>query len=386
VGRRQQLAKAASALTVLAAGCAGVTARLDTHLSAVRAPAGKILDQPGQPAGFADHPGRLGGTSALVAPGGTAPSQVSTASGQGVVLSQPGRALPPPDVLQPLLSPASPGEGEWQPAGRWVNGYPAVYVTTLRADGGPPNPAAGLAWIDTRLVRATLYSGSGSPGGGPWRYSAPISAAEAQMLVCAFNGGFKMGDARGGYYAEDRTVVPLVKGSASFVIYRDGSFALGAWGRDVTMTADVVAVRQNLTLLVDGGQPVAGLYPGDAAVWGSTLGHVPHVFRSGLGMRGDGSLVYVAAPSLDVVQLAHLLARAGSVRAMELDINPMWPTFATYAPPPGQPAGSGNGTDLLASMAGGPGRFFTPSWGRDFVTMSAREVSASNHRQFVPRF
>jgi hypothetical protein len=284
------------------------------------------------------------------------------------------------------VSPALPGEGEWQPAGRWAGGAPVVYVTTLRADGGPPNPVAGVAWIDTGLVRATLYSGSISPGVGPWRYTAPIQPAEAQVLVCAFNGGFKNGDAHGGYYAEDRTIVPLVVGAASFVIYRDGSSALGAWGRDVTMTPDVVAVRQNLTLLVDGGQPVAGLSPGDAGVWGSTLGHVPHVYRSGLGIRPDGSLVYVAAPSLDVVQLAHLLVRAGAVRAMELDINPMWPTFATYAPARGQPAAPANGTDLLPTMAGGPGRFFTPSWGRDFITMTSKVVDVGNRRQFVRNF
>jgi hypothetical protein len=293
------------------------------------------------------------------------------------------RALPPPDPLVPLVTPAPAGEGQWQSAGRWVDGFPAVFVTTLRADGGPPNPVAGVAWMDTKLVRATLYSGSVSPGGGPWRYSAPIQPAEARMLVCAFNGGFKMADTRGGYFSENRTVVPLVSGAASFVIYQDGSSALGAWGRDVTMTPDVVAVRQNLTLLVDGGRPVAGLSPGDAGpVWGSTLGHVPHVYRSALGIRADGSLVYVAAPSLDVVQLADLLVRAGSVRAMQLDINPLWPTFATYAPIFGLTATPATGTDLLPSMAGGPGRFFT-SWGRDFITLSAREMGSVNHHQLM---
>ena len=387
VGRRRQWARAASVLAVLAvlpAGCAGAAGPLASSRSGAGPSADVSADQPLPPPGFGDRPGRDPSVPDTGAPGGPGTPAAGPADGAAeIALVEAGRALPPPDPLVPFVTPPLAGEGEWRPAGRWVDGYPAVFVTTLRADGGPPDPVAGVAWMDTKLVRATLYSGSVSPGGGPWRYSAPIEAPEASVLVCAFNGGFKMADARGGYFSESKTVVPLVSGAASFVVYRDGSSALGVWGRDVTMTPDVVAVRQNLTLLVDGGQPVADLSPGDAGpLWGSTLGHVPHVYRSGLGIRADGSLVYVAAPSLDVVQLAHLLVRAGSVRAMQLDINPLWPTFATYAPILSQTAAPANGTDLLPSMAGGPGRFFT-SWGRDFITLSSREAGSVNHRQLV---
>jgi hypothetical protein len=57
------------------------------------------------------------------------------------------------------------------------------------------------------------------------------------------------------------------------------------------MSHQVVAVRQNLTLLVDHGAAVPGLNPADTAVWGPTLGGVPDVWRSGIGVRADGSLV-----------------------------------------------------------------------------------------------
>ncbi len=130
----------------------------------------------------------------------------------------------------------------------------AVYETTLVPPGG--TRVAGIAWMDTRLLVARLYSGSLSPGGGPYRYTAPIRPAQAATLVAAFNGGFKMRDARGGYYTEGRTVVPLVQGAASLVIYANGDVGLGAWGTDVTMTHAVVSVRQNLVPLVaNSGQP-----------------------------------------------------------------------------------------------------------------------------------
>ena len=45
--------------------------------------------------------------------------------------------------------------------------------------------------MDPRLLRAQLYSGSVSPGSGPWKLTAPISPVAARTLVVAFNGGFK---------------------------------------------------------------------------------------------------------------------------------------------------------------------------------------------------
>jgi len=59
---------------------------------------------------------------------------------------------------------------------------------------------------------------------------------------------------------------------------------------------------------------------------------------------------------------------------MELDINPSWPVFATYAPAPGAAAAPANGSSLRPSSVQGPATFFTASWARDFVTMSARAV------------
>jgi hypothetical protein len=285
-----------------------------------------------------------------------------------------------PAALTPFAPPPTPTDGTWTPAGRSVNGFPAVYETRLVPPGG--GSEAGIAWMDTNLLTAQLYSGSKSPGGGPYMLTAPVLPAQAATLVTAFNGGFLMKDAQGGYFTEGRAIYPLVNGAASLVIRSDGSVTVGAWGSDVGMTPDVVAVRQNLVPLVEGGQPTAQASNPNWLLWGATCGvssctgaGIENQWRSGVGVTSNGALVYAAGPALDPLQLAQLLVRAGVLRGMELDINPSWPAFATYAPPPGAPAGPSNGTSMQPASVRGPSTFFEASWARDFITMSARTTA-----------
>jgi hypothetical protein len=314
---------------------------------------------------YSHHPPKVGGKPPVGAIRRVTPSTtVSAAQGPP--------HLPPPAPLTPLASPAIPGEGVWSAAGRTVGGIPAIYTTTLRPDATHTSYVVGAAWMDTKLLKATLYSGSLIPGGGPYPDTAPIEPTAAKSLVAAFNAGFLPSSADGGYYTAGKTIAALRTGAASFVVYKDGTSTVGQWGRDVTMTPGVVSVRQNLDLLVDNGAPVAGLDSTTTTKWGFTLGNAVYVWRSGLGVTADGALVYFGGPGLNITDLANLFVEAGCVRAMELDINTTWVNFTTYAPAaPGGTAGPSNGTELLPQMAGTPGRYFESWWARDFITMSA---------------
>ncbi len=315
----------------------------------------------------------------------TTPSTTTTPSNPGGhQVSAASSSLPTPAALSPFDAPPLAGEGTWSPAGRRVAGVPAIYETTLVPPGG--TQPAGIAWMDTRLLSARLYSGSVSPGGGPYAYTAPIQPAQAASLVAAFNGGFIMNVAGGGYYTEGRVVDPLVVGAASLVIYAGGGVTVGAWGSDVTMTPNVVSVRQNLVPLVAGGRPTPQASSPDWQAWGATCGAtscaasvpgIEHQWRSGVGVTADGALVYVEGPALDPLQLAQLLVAAGVVRGMQLDINPDWPVLATYDPPtPGGLAAPSNGSKLVPSSVQGPWTFFEAWWARDFITMSVRSTVA----------
>lgn len=317
---------------------------------------------------YRHHPPKVGGM-----PGkGTikAPLTSSTPVPSGPV------HLSAPLSIEPFASPAIPGEGAWSPVGRLIDGIPALYTTTLRPDAIHTSYVAGVAWMDTKLLKATLYSGNQIPGGGPYAYSAPIKPTAATSLVAAFNAGFRMSTANGGYYTQGRYIYPLRTGAASFVIYKDGSCAIGAWGNGgLVMTPTVVSVRQNLDLLVNDSVPVAGLNSTTTTKWGYTLGNAVYISRSGVGITADGALVYVGGPNLNITDLANILARAGAVRAMELDINTTWVNFSYYTPSTDVgPATPTNGHLLLSQMHGGVDRYFATWWARDFFTMSSRSA------------
>jgi len=265
--------------------------------------------------------------------------------------------LPP---IVPPASPALPGEGSWHVLAS-SQGHPVLQVAYLRPDSQHTSYTAAVAWMDTSRLRFVLHPGTQEPGGGHWPVGTRISAAERPNLVAAFNGGFRLDAARGGYYEGGRTAGRLRSGAASFVISTDGRASVGVWGRDVTAGPDVAAVRQNLDLLVDHGQVISGISSNAQGRWGSTLGNKLYVWRSGVGQTASGALVYVAGNRLSAASLADLLQRAGSVRAMELDINPEWTSFIEFP----------DERNLLPDMQRSPRRYDSTST-RDFFTVLSR--------------
>ena len=284
--------------------------------------------------------------------------------------------LPVPAAIVPFVSTPTPGEGQWHPIGRTVDGVPTTYSAFLRPNAVNTSLVTGVAWMDTKLLSTKLYAGTSIPGTGQtFAAEAPIAGAAVTTLDAAFNSGFRMQDANGGFYLDGTTAVPLRAGAASLVIDSSGNVDIGSWGSEVTMTPTTEAVRQNLDLIVDNGAPVAGLNANDNIRWGATLGGRVQVWRSGIGVTADGALVYVGGSGLSIVDLANVLVRAGSVRAMELDINTAWVNYSSWALNYGVPATGTNGILLTYDQNTSPGRYFD-TLSRDFVTMSVRPYSA----------
>ncbi len=278
------------------------------------------------------------------------------------------RHLSPPKAVPLVVTPGLPFEGQWQQVGPLVDGLPAMYEAQFRADTVYTSQITSAVWIDPLLLHVSLVPGAEEPG-GTWPEPPDLTGTAAAAAVAAFNGGFRFQDAHGGFYLDGRTAVPLVNGAASAVIYANGRVDVGAWGTEVTMTPQVVAVLQNLVPIVDHGQTAPSATYGDTSIWGATLGADTVVARSGLGVTADGALVYVAGPALTARSLAESLQRAGAVRAMTLDINPEWVTFNFFEHPPA-PAPI-VGVKLYPQMQRPADRYLGPTEeSRDFFVVS----------------
>jgi Phosphodiester glycosidase len=278
--------------------------------------------------------------------------------------------LPPPAAVSLVVSPPLLGEGRWAPAGVSVQGVPAMYVAQFRADNVYTSQITSAVWIDPTLLRVALVPGAREPG-GTWSESPDINGTALSKVVAAFNGGFRMQDAHGGFYLDGRQPVPLRPGAASFVLYNDGRVNIGTWGTQVTMTPPVTAVLQNLVLIVDHGQTAPAATYGDSSIWGATLNAATVVPRSGIGVTSTGALVYVAGPALTARSLAESLMRAGAVRAMCLDINPEWVTFNFYSRPNAAAPTQIEASKLYPQMQRPATRYLGPTpESRDFFTVS----------------
>jgi hypothetical protein len=304
------------------------------------------------------QPPRVGGspprTSPLLTP--VAPTQTQT----------PALLATLPQPIQPIATPPLRGEGQWRVLDSW-HGRPALAIAYLRPDNRHTSYTSMVAWLNPDLVQARWHPGTSEPGGGPWRTRPQLAGSDRTDLLAAFNSAFRVHDAHGGVYAYGQTRGRLRAGAASLVIDKSGRIDVGAWGRDMSLTPSTQVVRQNLDLLVDGGQLVDGISSNKGDRWGATLGNSYYVWRSGIGVTASGAAVYVAGDRLSALSLATLLQRAGAVRAMELDINRDWTSFVLYR----NPQGGTTERNALPDMRRSPTRYDQAS-SRDFVALYRR--------------
>jgi hypothetical protein len=307
--------------------------------------------------GFRRAIGGAGLAAALVAAGATMAFAVEPSAStprSTTAASGPATTVPVPDVPTPAAPGGSVG---WAPVGRTVLGRS---VLSTGSAGG-----AFVAWMDPQLVRPVVVPGAADPG-GPWPWGGQVAPQSQPFLVAAFNGGFQWQDFSGGVLAFGRGFRDLLPGVASLIVYEDGSFNVGEWGRDVDGTKTVAAVRQNLQLLVDNGAPTAAA--GNPGAWGASVAGVA-TSRSAVGVDRNGALLF-AGGRLAPIDLANAMVAAGATRAMQLDINPDWVNFNQYDV---GADGSVRGNGVFGAT--GANRYLSPD-SRDFVAIVVRGTVA----------
>jgi hypothetical protein len=267
--------------------------------------------------------------------------------------------LPLPEV-KPLHDKPVPGEGVWTTAGL-PHSYPddvLMAKTFVRPDTARPYATVGVLLLDRRRIRLHITGGTEDPGGdlgvkGP----GVMPEADRKNVLVAWNGGFRGPHGGYGMYADGKQYRPLRSGFASVAVTKDGSMTIGEWGRDLTWSPEIVAVRQNAVLLVEHCEVSKRTKEGNNT-WGYVQVNSAEfiTWRSAIGLTKNGDLLVAAGNSLSADSLARALWAAGACWAMQLDINTPYVLTSLYFP---QPDGTIKAAKFMDSMVDGPGRFFT---------------------------
>lgn len=252
-------------------------------------------------------------------------------------------ATPTPAYLQPTNVPplgTAAGEGVWSPYIQGESGHTLAFRTFLQPDPSRPYTLVAVVAFDLRHTALHFIMGTQEPASpnGPLRSGMmPEEDRIPNVLLAAFNGGFKARHGEFGAMQDGTIYLPPKYGLGTLVIYKDGSVRLGEWGKDVYMTPDIVSLRQNGPLVVQQGKINPRIYNNDPKDWGYTVNDVSPTIRTGIGLSQDGrTLYYFIGPSLSMEMLAKSMQAAGAWNGIQLDINNYWSLFVKITVVKGQ--------------------------------------------------
>ena len=248
-----------------------------------------------------------------------------------------------PSAWQPAnLTPfgTAPGEGIWSAYIQDAQGSTVAYRTFLQPDPTRPYTLVAVVAIDltrTRLhfVLGTIEPASpiATPDAAQRSGAIPETDRVANVLLAAFNGGFKARHGEFGAMADGVIALPPRDGLGTVVIYKNGSVSLSEWGPEITGTPDIAAFRQNGPLVIQQGSINPRIYNNSPQDWGYTVNDVSPTVRSGIGLSADDkTLFYFCGPSLSMESLAKAVQAAGAWNAIQLDINNYWTLFVKFQP------------------------------------------------------
>lgn len=236
----------------------------------------------------------------------------------------------------PLLSsfPKLLGEGDWNPINTGSNsGETTIAQTFVRPDPIRSYAIVYLVKMDMAKLNLSAAAGTREPGGfqsfGSGRI--PKNITESNLLVAAFNGGFKRKDGNYGMFVDGKFLVPMQNDLATLFIYKDSKPEILRYANQ-SPNKNIIALRQNGPMLIEDSKIVTSSNEWNMQTWGLTTTNSMYTWRSGIGITKNGNLIYAVGSSLVPETLAKALLSAGAVNAMQLDINLAWVRFIVYKP------------------------------------------------------
>ncbi len=251
-------------------------------------------------------------------------------------LEAPTRAIPidpeigwPPSPLDPWITPALPGEGQWNPQDkdpfvRRAEGVPPAFVTTyIRPDKSRKTTRVFIALWDPRQVELHMMAGTVEPKGATGEAGPgliPRDPAVLERVVAASNAGFQALHGEFGMMADGVMYLPPKPYAATIAVLRDSNTTFGTWPEDQSIPTDILSYRQNMTVLVQDEK----YNPYGRTWWGGTppgWADKTHTVRTGMCLTKEKFVAYFYGADLGPEGLAQSMIQTRCTYGLALDMN-----------------------------------------------------------------
>ncbi|MDI1436969.1 hypothetical protein [Polyangium sorediatum] len=251
-------------------------------------------------------------------------------------LEAPTRTMPtdpeigwPPAPLEPWITPALPGEGQWNPQDkdpfiRRIEGLPPAFVTTyIRPDRSRKTTRVFIVVWDPRQVELHMMAGTVEPKGATGEAGPgfiPRDPAVLERVVAASNAGFQALHGEFGMMADGVVYLPPKPYGATVAVLRDGSTAFGSWPEDQSIPPNVLSYRQNMTVMVLDEK----FNPYNRTWWGGTppgWADKTHTVRTGICLTKEKFVAYFYGADLGPEGLAQSMIQTRCSYGIALDMN-----------------------------------------------------------------
>ncbi|MDI1451221.1 hypothetical protein [Polyangium sp. 6x1] len=251
-------------------------------------------------------------------------------------LEAPTRTMPtdpeigwPPVPLEPWITPALPGEGQWNaqdkdPFIRRIEGLPPAFVTTyMRPDRSRKTTRVFIVVWDPRQVELHMMAGTVEPKGATGEAGPgliPRDPAVLERVVAASNAGFQALHGEFGMMADGVVYLPPKPYGATVAVLRDGSTAFGSWPEDQSIPPNVLSYRQNMTVMVLDEK----FNPYNRTWWGGTppgWADKTHTVRTGICLTKEKFVAYFYGADLGPEGLAQAMIQTRCSYGIALDMN-----------------------------------------------------------------
>jgi len=254
--------------------------------------------------------------------------ELGTLTPKAATFADPETGWPPPP-LEPILTPALEGEGQWRTLEddpfvvRTPNAPSPFAVTFLRPDAKRKYAQIFITLWDPRQIALDTVSGTVEPTsatGETGTGMVPRKPEVIRRLAAGINGGFQAIHGEYGMMADGIVYLPPKPFAATVARMKDGATAFGTWPKDDTIPADVVSYRQNMTPLIAGGR----VNPYKRTWWGGVPADwedKTRTARSGICLTKEGFVGYFYGSRIDSDHLAAAMLKARCEYGIHLDMN-----------------------------------------------------------------